>query len=472
MRIDHPNPPLRHAKMGPQLWNHTTPHRILAVWFFFALSACAAPTDGPRDTLHDADVPMDQRIAALQQLVVTQPQQDWRPVVDELAFRGRAGDAFALRQAAMTLWADHDPAGLDRRLDRGLMQLQHWEMIEHALSLIETNNWQQLTPAVIQSYARESQRYPDTQRPERQTLAVLRPGADPFDAAWPVCVDSDQRFSTRRRVAAWSLMMRLDPDQASRMLENRLPDTPTSDPLLDALRSAHTELGILPRNREQVLWVMRLRQPDHALVWDSARHHRVSKSSGNDRFKLRHIVLVSDGPVGSSMPTPVPTNGSSPRRAGLTSGRGTDASAVTRWDQRLIAAIADALQWPSVRRDLFTQADADRRDDTTEHGGVLVMGDEQPVAVAVEPVIRRHDQAYYTPQRAMELMYTGLAHYHFHAQKHDNAEYAGPGAGDLTFADNTGAACVVLTFIDRDTLNADFYTEGGIVVDLGHLQRP
>jgi hypothetical protein len=30
----------------------------------------------------------------------------------------------------------------------------------------------------------------------------------------------------------------------------------------------------------------------------------------------------------------------------------------------------------------------------------------------------------------------------------------------------------VLTFIDRDTLNADFYRYGRVIVDLGEVKRP
>ena len=86
--------------------------------------------------------------------------------------------------------------------------------------------------------------------------------------------------------------------------------------------------------------------------------------------------------------------------------------------------------------------------------------------------ITGNDQAFYAPPELITAMYTALAHYHFHANRHDNAAFAGPGGGDLAFADRFGAACVVFTFIDRDTLNVDYHHEGGVVIDLGCISRP
>ena len=55
----------------------------------------------------------------------------------------------------------------------------------------------------------------------------------------------------------------------------------------------------------------------------------------------------------------------------------------------------------------------------------------------------------------IEAMYTGLAHYHFHAQQYDNIEFAGPGRGDLEFNANLETHTLTLTFVNRNQINVD-----------------
>ena len=44
--------------------------------------------------------------------------------------------------------------------------------------------------------------------------------------------------------------------------------------------------------------------------------------------------------------------------------------------------------------------------------------------------------------------------------------------GDLEYADETGANCLVFTYVKPDLLNVDFYRSDAVVVDLGTVQRP
>ncbi|MEM8739102.1 MAG: hypothetical protein AAGG38_11585, partial [Planctomycetota bacterium] len=140
--------------------------------------------------------------------------------------------------------------------------------------------------------------------------------------------------------------------------------------------------------------------------------------------------------------------------------------------------VAEAMGQPSVVSAWFAQADADRLDERTEHGGVLTWspsGSREGAArwIAVGYSAERHlgDTRYVSPDRLIEAVYTGLAHYHFHAQTHDHAAYAGPGRGDLAFTEALDAATLVLTFVDRDTLNVDLVLPGGGVLDLGCVER-
>ena len=72
----------------------------------------------------------------------------------------------------------------------------------------------------------------------------------------------------------------------------------------------------------------------------------------------------------------------------------------------------------------------------------------------------------------LDAGYTGLFHFHNHAQKHRNGMHAGPGGGDMAYADNTRANCLVLTFVDEQTLNVDYYRHDDVLVDLGVILRP
>ena len=68
-------------------------------------------------------------------------------------------------------------------------------------------------------------------------------------------------------------------------------------------------------------------------------------------------------------------------------------------------------------------------------------------------------------------LYTAIAHYHFHAQQHKNAAYAGPGDGDLALADRLHFNFLVFTYIDANRLNADLYLPGATIIDLGTIRR-
>lgn len=149
------------------------------------------------------------------------------------------------------------------------------------------------------------------------------------------------------------------------------------------------------------------------------------------------------------------------------------AAVLTRGDLLAVVVLRGELDRPGLAGALFEQFDADHADTETEHGGVLRWDDDDRlVAEAFEPQLRRHDRAYYTPAEAVWVGYTGFAHYHFHAAAIDNAAWAGPGYADRLYVDRHGGFAVVFTAIDRDTLNADLYRGGDVVIDLGMVRRP
>jgi hypothetical protein len=132
-----------------------------------------------------------------------------------------------------------------------------------------------------------------------------------------------------------------------------------------------------------------------------------------------------------------------------------------------------AMEVPEVVAHLFDYADQDHADPRCEYGGVIAL-DRQGRFEILEfpPRFRRRDNEFIASQAMMDASYTAVFHFHLHVQRHRNGRYAMPGLGDLNYADSTRANCLVLTFIDRDTLNVDFYRYSRVIVDLGEITRP
>ena len=263
-----------------------------------------------------------------------------------------------------------------------------------------------------------------------------------------------------------------------------------ADPLLNALRWCADSSVKLPADREEI---GRLLTVVSQLPLEDQRLRRWTITHRDDPvgpLALRHMPAVLIARAEQRTWTRPDWHNDIARRLEGQSHvtRGTDAEdeIVTTRPERLtdqadhlsvgdyivLDALIRSLDDRRVVAALFKQADADLIDPSTEHGGVLAIdADNRVNARAFEPMLKQHDRVYFASDACVRAMHTGLAHYHFHAQRHDNAVWAGPGKGDLGFADRLHANCVVFTFIDRNTLNADAYFPGGIIVDLGCITR-
>jgi len=141
-------------------------------------------------------------------------------------------------------------------------------------------------------------------------------------------------------------------------------------------------------------------------------------------------------------------------------------------DLIVLDLLLDAMDDPVFCAAAFEQAEADRLDTSTEYGGALIWDDQGGLVMKpFAPLMRRHDQAYIASTPCLQAVYLGLGHVHFHAQRYDNAPWAGPGKGDLDFVQTYHINAIVLTFLDRKTLNLDVALPGGIILDLGCVTR-
>ena len=144
------------------------------------------------------------------------------------------------------------------------------------------------------------------------------------------------------------------------------------------------------------------------------------------------------------------------------------------WADLLALTVAvEAISLEPVRRHLFDHAERDLLDTGTEFGGIVAIDDRGRFEIQeFPPRTRGGDIRFIAPQAMFDAGYRGLFHFHHHAQSYENRDYAGPHLGDFTYADSTRANCLVFTFIDSRTLNADWYRHGRVVVDLGQIGRP
>lgn len=443
--------------------------------FTAAVLVAGCSTLTPQQTalvVADADRAVGERAAAVATLL---PEQS--PLLHRLVWDN--GERDRVRIAAWSRLLEVDASAWSVA-ERRLLGVRSAPLIEAMCLSMPAAERQRMTPALLRSLTRRSiggLAVVDDERPEwiglgwdgrderRRNLRawVLREGGPPLasKSAWVVLCLWDGTASQR----AW---LRIIGAAHGRV----------SDPLglSDQLVWASWFCDRLPQSFEELRWL--------DSIWrDSAS--RLEKPWVSSGFAVRHLpVYLADA---DRLPTTM--HGLTERyatRGGEDAAAGLDVPE-TRSDELpadgpMITVIVGLLNEPATRRVLFAQADADHKDALSEHGGAFVVPVEAGASAAVpfEPLVRRDDHRFYPPPGLFDRLLSadGIAYYHFHAQSHDHAAFAGPGMGDLRVAARLGVTVLVFTFLDRDTLNVDVVFPGRTtttlpkVVDLGSIERP
>ncbi|MGI9012778.1 MAG: hypothetical protein ACR2GY_00845 [Phycisphaerales bacterium] len=419
---------------------------------------------------------------------------------DEIkALRGmmyRAGYTVPSRERALELLAQREPELLKETLTFRLAQLGALEWRRRLCEIIAERNWVDLTPGLIRAWAVPISGWTerDAQRPERLALAQLHGEDRVHEVVFATMLENNSVAQQGLRNACWTLLVQSG--ERGRLVELLAASNVSSeDAMLNDLRASATELAIVPANHEEILWVRKLRQPEHSQFWERARtvvsslpqHVRAS-------LALRDVpILVAIAEhepallqeTRDALYARVETMLEKAERHGYAQDRsysgyvGTNNQSLRQHRDELtwgdLAAMLMALramQVPEVVEHFFDFAERDRADTSTEYGGVMQL-DAQNRFELLEfpPRVRMHDNRFQASQEMFDAGYLAAFHFHFHAQKHKNSQHAGPGLGDSDYADATRANCLVLTFIDSRTLNVDWYRHGRIVVDLGDIRR-
>ncbi len=451
---------------------------------------CAArPPADPRAAILDRDIDPARRLRTLEQLGAVGSADDaerYRATLHGLVWSD--AQPVAMRRLAIDRLLEDDAEAFWAVCDRRIVEVDDWDVLGHVFDRAVEANRRGFVRTAAVSLARPSQVYADRDRPELAVISRLSDGApatealfDLFDA--PRTAD----IEPRHRIAAWTALSRLlEPDALRRALSR----TRSNTWLANDLRSGAVVLDRLPDTPQAIAWLTYARHSGPERFWARAREAAAALPEHQQAgLAMRHLpVLVGRQDVVRDEAARAALRSKLDDRLALvmptqrTDRRAAQPGYSERWadhrnrlawaDLLVIDTVLDAIDRPRLAAELFRQADADLADTTTEHGGVLDFDTRGYRAIAFAADFTDHDRRFIAPPELLQRMFTGIAHYHFHAQAHDNTAYAGPGAGDQAFIDRFGATAVLLTFLDRDRLNVDYCQPDGVVIDLGDIRRP
>ncbi len=409
-------------------------------------------------------------------------------------------------EALRVLYSDRQGDDDSRALTR--LMLPHSGGVDDVSVLLAMTaaerGWTDCVPAIVRSYSRFDVNIADEDRVERRALEMLYPGQPVAETVYGVFLDPQTepgpetiRFDDRTRADAWNLLARLDPTGEARA--SLILDTPSSNvaassrPMLEALRAALRDFRVVPITGDELQWLAQAHQ-QQAAWWGESRN-AVTRLQASERLTFRHLEPIRWAAANRpewltvsrdehlSVLAAIQAEGSVVRRrADRGPGGGRRGELVEAWSDTLSWAdaltarvVREAIQDRYVLGQIAQQAKLDRDDTTTEYGGVLEAVSNRgfdAVLFPPRPSQRVNDTTFVASQDMIDGSATALAHYHLHAQRARNSEYAGPSLGDLQYAARSGRTCVVFTTIDNNTVNADLYAPDGSVLDLGVLELP
>ena len=394
------------------------------------------------------------------------------------------------RQAVVERLLAEDPAGFWADCAALTRQIDDWPMIRLLSEKAQASRDARALPWLVRSWAMRSVTVSDEERPERSAIKSIT-GKPVQGLLKSIVFEGHAEYAPATQVAAWSVLVRIESGDTLRRFITAASDGQSSL-LVSMLQQALPAVDVLPSDRVAIARLMRLSASYPDEQWRAwAQWRERCADAGPKTLALRHLPAVQqrdpqrDAWTRDRWLEHIQSRLANRRHA--TRGSGGDEEIVVKQrpdrlsdhaealgiaDLVVLDQLLDAMADAGVRRAAFAEAQADLQDTTTEFGGAVLWDNQgEPRLISFVPMIRRHDQAYIATTRCIEAVYRGLAHYHFHAQRYDNADWAGPGKGDLDFADSHHANAIVLTYLDPTTLNVDAYLPGGIVIDLGCMTR-
>lgn len=398
-----------------------------------------------------------------------------------------------IREMALARLERDDLDNLKVTIRQRMPQLDAWLWLVRLSEIIADRGWTDLAPALISSWARPTiYERDDAKRPEYLALVRLFGRERVPDVIMETLIESNEVAQQGLRTRCWTLLNRLGyQERLAALLVDA--DIPENDLMLRDLRDAARDLGVVPRNREEILWVRKLREPGHQAFWEQAKKAVANLPPARRlELELRDLAIVVSASVHE--PELLALSKDELYRRVETHLNSTTKHIASRsfdgwsgeFNQRLFEHRDDltwgdlaamliavrAMQVPAVRDHLFDYAQRDHDDNTSEYGGIIALDAQNRFEILeFPPQFRNGDIRFHASQAMFDAGYTAIFHFHFHVQEYENSQYAGPGMGDLQYADTTRANCLVFTYVSRSKLNVDYYRHSRLIVDLGEIEK-
>lgn len=391
------------------------------------------------------------------------------------------------------------------------------QMVTLLADIAGTRGWEDFIPALIRSYSRWIPEVKDSERAERIALNKLSKGRPVEHLVFDAFVSPPQAEETyglnwqdRLRSDAWDLLGRLDADGSMRIGLITSLDAPGmvkgDDRVLQTIRACFKELRAIPLTGDELKWAMRLRDEkltENATWWAACRgviagldfdrtgplalrHAEPIRWAGQHRTEWLSMTraelknLLMERVKGRSLNV----RSAEPPAVGRSYRENIEA-----WDDRLrwgdflsMLVIDEALQEPNIAPALTRFAELDRKDTTTEYGGIIRQStaaesteNNAPKFITVlyppRPGQRMGDTQFIASDDMVANSDTALLHFHFHAQSTSNRGYSGPSYADLEYARRYGRNCIVFTSITEGVLGIDYYQANFAIIDLGQIPQ-
>lgn len=412
-----------------------------------------------------------------------------------------------LRVAAFqALVNDADPAIVEegRSMGRLLLPREASRIVVVDLSRTAAQKgWTDYIPALIRSYSRPMpQKIDEQDRAERLAIRDLSGGRPVEEVVFEVFMNPPELaptygldWSQRFRTDAWDLLARLDGEGTMRLRLLEKAGGAAGDEVVQTIRASVRELRAIPVTGEELAWALRLRDPKNAAnaAWWSEASAAIARVPDGGPMQMRHAEPVrwaarfrpdwigrSREQLLADVRAALAERDLTPRSA--EQARDIVPETVDHWagtlrwgDLLTVLVLLEQVQRPVTVSAWYEQSKMDRRDTTTEYGGVLTARalDQEwtvPVLFPPRPGQREGDNKFIASDDMIRSSDRALAHYHFHAQEERNAGYAGPSPGDLMYAARQGRNCLVLTSLGEGEMGVDYYQPDGVVVDLGRIR--
>ncbi len=459
------------------------------------MTSCQTVVTDPAASLRDSSKSRKVHVESLRMMMASTQAPDQATIDALQGLVYRPGYDTETRLEGMRFLMAQDPDKLKRTIRQRLPRVTDHAWLRALCQFVADYDLKELDVALVSSWGRPwSGNLPEVQRPEYVALTRMLGPSGAVDAVWRVFLGAVKPSENGLRFRCWDLLHRLG--ARHQLIELVIAEDATSSehPTLRGVHQAAVDFGTIPWNREELLWVHKLTEPTRQAFWQDAKQATADLSQARRRSlelrdlpvavaSARHhpdLITRNDSEMyatlrrrlagrphykeqeGGFLPGDEPAHELEAHRERLTWG-----------DLAAISIALDALEISNVRQHFFDYAERDRLDETTEYGGIVAL-DEQGRFEILEfpPRFRVHDLRFEAPQAMFDAGYTALFHFHNHTQKHRNKMHAGPGLGDMKYADATRANCLVLTYVDEHTLNVDFYRHDGVLVDLGVIRRP